>query len=141
MKKKMDAIKENYNISEILPIAPITLKKQKVYLFFSKEQDVNYSLYTDGDVEHLDTWVDKRPYDRDSFFEKCLMEPAIKRYEFYVTNANVLLVEKYYQGNIVRNLYVDQDNLFKVINNQLYQVCISSKEKIMIKRIGEYNGN
>lgn len=134
-----DKIKEAYNISEILPIAPITLKKQKVYLFFSREQDVNYFLYTDGDIEHIDTWMDKKPYDRDSFLEGCLPLPTVKRFEFYVTNANILLVDKYYQGKQIRNLYVDQDNLFKVINNHLYQVCISPKEKLMIKRIGEYN--
>lgn len=134
MEKKIQSIKENYNISKIFPIAPITLQKEKVILFYSEKQQVAYSLYTDGSVEHLDTWIDKKPSDRDSFLAKCA---PVKRFEFRVTNANVLLVEKRYQNNTIRNLYLEQDNLYKIINNQLYQVSISSNEKIMIKRVGE----
>ena len=134
MEEKIQSIKENYHISKIFPIAPITLQKEKVYLFFSRQQEVAYSLYTDGNIEHIDTWIDKKPYDRDSFLKECSF---IKRFEFQITNANVLLVEKKYQNRTIRNLYLDQDNLYKIINNKLYQISISSSEKIMIKRIGE----
>lgn len=136
--KEIESIKENYNINNIFPIAPIVLQRQKVYLFFSEEQKVDYSLYTDGNIEHIDTWIDKKPYDIDPFLEGC---STMKRFDFEITNANVLLIEKNYRDHKVKNLYVEQANLYKVINNGLYQVSISSREKIMIKRMENYHGN
>lgn len=139
MEEKIDTIKSNYNINEVFPITPIVLKKNKVYLFSSLEYGVHYSLYTDGNVEHLDTWGDKKPYDRDPFLEGCQPECGkwVDRFEFYVTDANVLLVEKKYKDKMVRNLYIDQDNIYKVINNHLYQVSVNPKQNLMIKKIGE----
>lgn len=132
MEKKIQKIKGIYNIDNIFPIAPIILKKEKVYLFFSKKENVNYSLYTDGDMEHLDTWIDKKPYNSDIFLQGC---SSVKRFEFQITNANILLIEKQYQENILRNLYINEDQLYKIINNQLYKVAISEKEKLMIKKM------
>lgn len=138
MRENVESIKNNYNINEILPLSAIALQKERVLLFFNKEQGVAYSLYTDGDVEHIDTWVDKKPWDRDPFLDGC---STVSRFEFSITNANILLIEKRYQGSIVRNLYLDQERLYKVINNYLYKVCVSPKEKIMIKRLENGYGN
>lgn len=137
--EKLDSIKQTYNISEVFPLEPIILNKKKVYLFFGKEQEVNYSLYTDGNIEHLDTWCDKKPYDRDVFLEGCKIDSSrwIDRFEFEITDANVLMVEKKFQNKVMRNLYINQDSLDKIILDRLYQVVISSKGKIMIKKIGE----
>ncbi len=138
MESNIQTIKGQYQISNIFPIAPILLQKEKIYLFFSKREEVSYSLFTDGDVEHWDTWIDKKPEARDPFLVQC---PTIKRFEFHVQNANVLLLEKKYHDSMIRNLYIDENHLYKVINNHLYQVSIGSRENIMIKKIGEYYAN
>ena len=134
----MQSIKESYHINEIFPIAPIVLAKQKVYLFFNKEERIDYSLYTDGDVNHVDTWIDKKPGDRDSFLQGV---PTVSRYEFEITNANILLIEKIKKDISIRHLYINEDNLYKIINNYLYQISINQKGKIKIKRMEHNHGN
>ena len=79
----------------ILPIENILLKKEKLFLFHSEEQDIKYFLETDGTVNHIRTWVDKKPYDRDNFLEGC--NHTIKRYEFEVEDAEIIILEKKYQ--------------------------------------------
>ena len=116
----------------ILPIENILLKKEKLFLFHSEEQDIKYFLETDGTVNHIRTWVDKKPYDRDNFLEGC--NHTIKRYEFEVEDAEIIILEKKYQEKTIKNLY-------KAINHHLYQVSINEKENIMVKRIGAYYGN
>lgn len=138
MKDKIEEIKEIYNIEEVFPIDLITLNRKKVYLFSSKEHDVDYSLCTDGDIEHLDTWCDKKPYERDSFLKECQIKSGrwINRFEFSITDANVILVEKKYQDSIIRNLYINLDNIENIVKD-FYQVTINSKDNLKIKKIGE----
>ena len=132
MKEKINDIELQENIDGIFPILPIITKKEKISLFFSKKEKVFYSLYTDGDLEHINTWLDKRPYDKDAFLQGC---STVKRFDFYLTYANILIVEKNYQNHSIRNLYLNQDYLYKVINNQIYQISINEKENIKIKKM------
>lgn len=132
MEAKKEVIKDTYHIHNLFPITPIILKQEKVNLFFSKKENISYSLYTDGDIEHLDTWIDKRAYVSDSFLQGC---SPVKRFEFYIMNANVLLIEKHYQNNRIRNLYMNQDYLDKCVNSNIYQVSITEKERLMIKKM------
>ncbi len=128
----MKQIKNINHIDCTFPIMPIILNKEKINLFFNQQEKVFYSLYTDGDIEHFDTWIDKKPYDRDDFLIGC---SQAKRFEFYLTNANILLIEKHYQTKMAYHLYMDQDHLYKIANNQLYQISISEKEKLIIKKM------
>ena len=86
----------------ILPIENILLKKEKLFLFHSEEQDIKYFLETDGTVSHIRTWIDKKPYDRDNFLEGC--NHTIKRYEFEVEDAEIIILEKKYQEKTQRQV-------------------------------------
>lgn len=130
----IEQVKEKYRINEVLPISLITLKKQKIYLFHEPKEKVDYSLCTDGNIEHIETWVTKKPYQFDSFLEGC---QTVKRFTFDLDDANIVLIQKKYQNQIVRNLYIDESNIDKILMNSLYQLSINQNEKIKIKRIGE----
>ena len=122
-------INENGNI---YPIKPYNIFHQKIYLFNDNLQQVEYKLLTDGDIDHINTWIDKKPYEKDSFLEGC---SSMKRYEFILDNANILLVEKKKKDCIVKNLYIDNDTLYKIINNYLYQISINERGNIKIKKM------
>ena len=66
--------------------------------------------------------MDKKPYDRDIFLEGC--NHTIKRYEFEVEDAEIIILEKKYQEKTIKNLYIHEENLYKAINHHLYQVSI-----------------
>lgn len=129
-------LKSKIKIVNIYPILPIIEENKPIYLFNGLEQKINYSLYTDGNTEHLDTWLDKRPRDRDSFLASCdLVNRYINRFEFQITEANLILLEKKYQDRMVRELYINEKELYKIINNQIYQVTITPREHIKIKKM------
>lgn len=107
-----------------------SVNKEKIYLF--QGSYVDYSLCTDGTVELLDVWVSKRPYEFDNFLED---STNLKRYEFRISDANVLLLEKKHKNKIVRNLYVDKDNLYKIINTSVFHVSINKRERLIIKKL------
>lgn len=129
-----EEIKKKYNISNIFPLTNITLKRVKVHLFYSKKEKVNYILYTDGSLEHLATWMDKKPYQSDSFLEECGL---VKRFDFLLEDAIFLLVDKNYDNKKIRNLFIDENNINIIKNSEIYQLSINSNENIKIKRMNK----
>ena len=125
-------IQEKWQIDNIYPISNITLKREKIYLFYSEKEKVDYSLYTDGNLNHIDTWIDKRPSQRDIFL---CNSGKIKRLEFLLEDANFLLIDKKYQDKRIRNLYIDLENFENVVYDGIYQVSINEKENLKIKRL------
>lgn len=103
---------------------------ERINIFSNKQINIEYFLYTDGTVKHLETWIDKKPYERDNFLKGCNI--PIKRFEFEVSDANILLIEKYYGNKKINNLYINE-NYIKSID--LYQLSITEREKIMIKKM------
>lgn len=127
-----EEIKRKYKISNVFPLSNITLKRVNVHLFYSKKESVNYSIYTDGSLNHLDTWVDKKPWERDQFLENC---GRIKRFDFLLEDdANFVLIDKKYNGIVERNLYICGD-INVIEESKIYQVSINEKENLKIKRL------
>lgn len=124
-------LKLQKTLYNILPIHEI-MSNNKVHLFYDQNQEVNYSLCTDGDIEHLSTWIDKHPSDRDSFLECCT---KLKRFDFQVIDASILLLEKRHQDRVVRNLYIDEEKLYNIIYSRVYQISINTRENITVKRM------
>ena len=119
------------NNSHIYQLEQSTLENP-IYLFKSTQQDVNYEITTDGNIDHIDTWVDKKPYEKDKFLYQV---ENIKRYDFKITDANVVIIDKKYKNKTVRNLYINKEFLFKKINPVLNNVSINEKGNIKIKRM------
>lgn len=135
-KAQLELLRAETEVITIFPILPMMQKNKKIYLFYSMEEQIEYFLYTDGNIEHLDTWLDKKPGDKDLFLEFCHPKKGfIKRFEFKVEDANILLLEKRYQKQKKYNLYLNQENLYKIINNNIYRISISSAEKIKVKKM------
>lgn len=132
MELAQEEIKKKYNISNIFPLSNIVLKREKIYLFYSKQEKVCYSFYTDGSLEHLSTWIDKRPYQRDSFLEEC---NPVKRFEFSIEDATFLLVDKEYGDKRIRNLFINDMNIQAIENNVGYQLSVNNNENIKVKRM------
>lgn len=133
---QLELLKAEAEAITISPISSMMKKNKKIYLFYSMEEQIEYSLYTDGSAEHLDTWLDKKPGDQDLFLEFCRPRRGyIKRFEFQIEDANILLLEKRYQERKIYNLYINQEDLYKIINNYIYRVSISPTEKIKIKKM------
>lgn len=109
------------------------LKEEKVNVFYSRDNDINYKLRTDGNNSHIHTWIDKRPYQRDCFLMECTN--PIKRFEFVVEDAKIIILEKRYKEKIVKDLYINLNDIYKIINNQLYEIEINDKENINIKKV------
>lgn len=132
MKEMQNEIKKKYNITSIYPLVDIILKKSKISLFYNEYEGVNYSLYTDGNLEHIGTWLDKWPYQKDPFLDKC---GRIKRFDFLLTKANFIFFDKTYDLKKERILYIDFANFDKIVNDRIYNVSITEKENIKIKRL------
>lgn len=131
-------IDDTKDIDNILPISLLLEEKKIISLFYSLDERVNYTLCTDGTIEQLETKIDNYPYYSDSFLTGC---GIVKRINFKVHDANILLIEKQYKNKKIKNLYIDLDNLYKVINYNLYQVSITEKENVKIKKVGNLFGN
>lgn len=125
-------IQEKWQIDNVYPISNITLNKEKIYLFYSEKEKIDYSLYTDGNLSHIDTWIDKKPSQRDIFLGN---SSKIKRLEFLLEDANFLLIDKKYQDKRIRNLYIDLENFENVVYDGIYQVSVNEKENLKIKRL------
>lgn len=116
----------------IYPIKPIIMREKELNLFHSKEEQIDYSLLTDGNISHIDTWMDKRAYEKDSFLEGC---GVVLRFNFILDNANILILEKKYKEKKIKNIYINEDTIYKIINNMLYQVSINEYGNIKIKKM------
>lgn len=133
---ELELLKAEKEVTTIFPISSIMQRNKKIYLFYSAEDKIEYSLYTDGNTEHLDTWLDKKPGDNDLFLEFCQpIKGFIKRFEFQIKDANILLLEKRYQEKKIYNLYLNQENLYKIINNNIYRISISTTERMKVKKM------
>jgi len=132
MQKIQDCLKKKYNITSIFPLTELEQNNNKIYLFRGNDGKVMSTLYTDGSLDHLDTWIDKKPWERDSFFKDCF---GVKRFEFLVSDASFLLIEKInnYQRESV--LYTDLTSLDTITINKIYSVSINDKENLKIKRL------
>ena len=131
MELMQEELKNKYNISNVFPVSSITLKRVNIHLFYSKKERINYSIYTDGSLEHEDTWIDKRPGERDLFLENC---GIVKRFDFLLEYANFMLIDKKYDNVVERNLYICND-INMIDENNIYQVLINEKENLKIKRL------
>lgn len=133
---QIELLKSKAKIVNIYPILPIVAEKKKIYLFHSTKEKIEYSLYTDGNTEHIETWTDKNPGARDSFLASCQpTDGYVSRFEFEITEANMILLEKKYQNRMIRELYINEQKLYKVINHQIYQITLNSKENIKVKKM------
>lgn len=126
-------LSDRKDIDNILPISLLLEEKKVISLFHSIEEDVNYSLYTDGTIELVEIRIDKWPHYCDDFLKTC---GKVNKFNFKVSDANLLLIKKQYKDKKVKNLYIDLNNMYKVINYNLYQVSITEKENIKIKKVG-----
>lgn len=120
-------------IYSVLPIEPILLDRKKIYLFHDFSQTIDYRLYTDGMIEHLDTWMDKKPYRIDPFLENA---STTRRYEFSLQEASVLLIEKEYQEKRISHLYIQEKNMLKFACDSAFEIGIGNNNNIKVKRIG-----
>lgn len=116
----------------IYSINPYIFDNKKVFLFHDRDKDINYSFLTDGEVNHIDTWIDKYPNKKDSFLDDC---GTVKRYDFTLKDANILLLNKYYNGKFIKDLYINTNFLYRVLNDTLYCVSINEYDNINIKKI------
>lgn len=131
MNKDLSILKNEFGITNIFSIEELN-NKNKIYLFHNQTERVNYSVCTDGILQHTDTWIDKWPSKLDSFLEECF---TCKRFEFKLSNANIVLLEKKKDNKLMRNLYINENEILKVLNKSMYCVTITEKEKIMIKKM------
>ena len=131
MELMQEELKNKYNISNVFPVSSIILERVNIHLFYSKKERINYSIYTDGSLEHEDTWIDKRPGERDLFLENC---GIVKRFDFLLEYANFMLIDKKYDNVVERNLYICND-INMIDENNIYQVLINEKENLKIKRL------
>ena len=132
MDKKLQSLKNKLGINNIFPISDINGEKGKIYLFHNNIDMISYSLCTDGTLTHIDTWIDKKPGGTDSFLDGC---STSKKFEFRLNNASIALLEKTRGNSVVRNLYINEQELLKAITRSMYKVEITENEKIMIKKM------
>jgi len=129
--------KEKSIIDKVLPISLVN-SETVINLFYDKSEEVNYILYTDGCIEHLNTFLDDHPHQRDLFLKGC---GRLTRLEFIITDAKVLLVEKNRKDNKIKNLYIDFENINNLIIPSINRISSSENGKVMIKKVVSVNGN
>lgn len=132
MDKKLQSLKSKLSINNVFPISDINISKGKIYLFHNEIDIIRYSLCTDGILTHINTWIDKKPGDTDSFLKDCSIS---KKFEFRLDNASIVLLEKNKGNDIIRNLYIDEQQDLEIITRGVYRVGIADNEKIMIKKV------
>ena len=129
MNKQLQALKSKLNITNIFSITE--LSSNKIYLFHNEIDKVNYSIATDGILTHVDTWIAKNPGGVDSFLMGC---STSKKFEFRLENAMIALIEKNRDHDMIRNLYINEDEILKAINSSIYKVEMADRGKMIIKR-------
>lgn len=129
MNKQLQALKSKLNITNIFSITE--LSSNKIYLFHNEIDKVNYSIATDGILTHVDTWIAKNPGGVDPFLMGC---STSKKFEFRLENAMIALIEKNRDHDMIRNLYINDDEILKAINSSIYKVEMADRGKMIIKR-------
>ena len=109
-------------------------RNKKMFSLFIGE-GISYILKTDGIVEEDDTWIDKRPYYRDSELIDFI---KLKRCDFLVDNANIVLVEKNICGQVIQDFYFNSDyfeSFFKRKDFVYSEIDFNEREKIRVKTL------
>ena len=109
-------------------------RNKKMFSLFIGE-GISYILKTDGIVEEDDTWIDKRPYYRDSELKDFI---KLKRCDFLVDNANIVLVEKNICGQVIQDFYFNSDyfeSFFKRKDFVYSEIDFNEREKIRVKTL------
>lgn len=125
-------IKEKYNIDEVLSISNLTVNNSLFSLYFNSEDGVNYTALTDGDIEHMETWMLKHPSQFDPFLKDCSLA---KRFTFKLENANLLLLEKKKKEEVIKRLYINEDKIDIISISSIYKISIGKKENIKIRKL------
>ncbi len=125
-------IKEKYNIDEVLPISNLAVNNSLFSLYFNSEDEINYTALTDGDIEHMETWMLKHPSQFDPFLKDCSLA---KRFTFKLENANLLLLEKKKKGEVIKRLYINEDKIDIISISSIYKISIGKKENIKIRKL------
>ena len=109
-------------------------RNKKMFSLFIGE-GISYILKTDCIVEEDDTWIDKRPYYRDSELKDFI---KLKRCDFLVDNANIVLVEKNICGQVIQDFYFNSDyfeSFFKRKDFVYSEIDFNEREKIRVKTL------
>ncbi len=125
-------IKEKYNIDEVLSISNLTVNNSLFSLYFNSEDGINYTALTDGDIEHMETWMLKHPSRFDPFLKDCSLA---KRFIFKLENANLLLLEKKKKEEVIKRLYINEDKIDIISISSIYKISIGKKENIKIRKL------
>mgnify|MGYP004514327355 FL=1 len=125
-------IKEKYNIDEVLSISNLTVNNSLFSLYFNSEDGINYTALTDGDIEHMETWMLKHPSQFDPFLKDCSLA---KRFIFKLENANLLLLEKKKKEEVIKRLYINEDKIDIISISSIYKISIGKKENIKIRKL------
>ena len=125
-------IKEKYNIDEVLSISNLTVNNSLFSLYFNSEDGINYTALTDGDIEHMETWMLKHPSQFDPFLKDWSLA---KRFIFKLENANLLLLEKKKKEEVIKRLYINEDKIDIISISSIYKISIGKKENIKIRKL------
>ena len=105
---------------------------------FHKDKDHTTILYTDGIVELKNTWIDKYPY---HFDPDWMPYAPVKRVEFIITDANIVLAKKKIGDTTSRTLMINQEywEHFMQIHRLrgVNQISLTENGHLKIKRLGE----
>lgn len=109
-------------------------QNQKLFSLYMGN-DISYILKTDGVVEEKDTWIDKRPYQRDILLKD---HGTLARCDFIIHDANLVLIQKEISGNTIQDFYFNH-SYFESLRKQkefIYsQIEFNEKEKIRVKAL------
>lgn len=109
-------------------------QNQKLFSLYMGN-DISYILKTDGVVEEKDTWIDKRPYQRDILLKG---HGTLARCDFIIHDANLVLIQKEISGNMIQDFYFNH-SYFESLRKQkefIYsQIEFNEKEKIRVKAL------
>lgn len=111
------------------------LNKNKKLFSLYIGNNISYILKTDGTVEEDDTWIDKRPYQRDSLLKDY---GTLTRCDFIISNANIVLIKKEISGKLIQDFYFNDEYFESLIKQKDFiysQIEFNEKEKIRVKAL------
>ena len=115
-----------------MSISNLTVNNSLFSLYFNSEDGINYTALTDGDIEHMETWMLKHPSQFDPFLKDCSLA---KRFIFKLENANLLLLEKKKKEEVIKRLYINEDKIDIISISSIYKISIGKKENIKIRKL------
>lgn len=109
-------------------------KNMKMFSLYIGD-NISYVLKTDGKVEEKDTWIDKRPYQRDILLKDC---GTLKRCDFIIRNANIVLIQKRVLGQLIQDFYFNSEYFETFLKQKDFiysEIDFNEKEKIRVKAL------